>query len=299
MSGGRVNTPPSDGSVDPLKRISELERLWPIMQTKMQNYDNMASSLEAIKEELKAIKSKCEAQVAEVKSLDSSKNGLDTYVKGKVDYFNDQIGKLASHFHGISARVEGQALNLSTEIEGLKNTINSHQKNLSAELQKKVGATDLNNVVAKNNDSHSVVQAGQQQIKKSIGDVVNQVNGFSAEMSVWRDFLKQLTAKIEALSQDQKSLSDSLSKHKDQLNTQLYGALQKTSAEVDEKLKLMKSSLADAPDSLRTELMKKLEGIALDGSNAILRSTNALAQVNIVEKKLENVLLRLKAMEIA
>lgn len=72
--------------------------------------------------------------------------------------------------------------------------------------------------------------------------------------------------------------------------------------EFGRKLEEFKKSVIDKPSEipvLKDEILKKLELVALDGTNSLIRSTNNEKQINLIEKKIENLYLMMKNIDLS
>lgn len=70
---------------------------------------------------------------------------------------------------------------------------------------------------------------------------------------------------------------------------------------VDEKFDAVKRDLKGSPGDLKSakeDIMARFESVALDGSNAVLRATNASAKVLVLEKKIENLYLLVNQLQL-
>ena len=298
MSGGRVNTPVNDGSTDPLARISELERLWPIMQMRMQQYDTLISDVQTLKEEVEKNRNQAIQNADQISKVYDMAKNLTNYVQGKFDFVAEQASKANAAIENVSKKLDTNTSNINAEVTAVKENVSTQSQNIMQEVSKKAYLSDLLNHSGDLKTAHSLLGSDVEYVKKLHLDLSQALQNIKTEVLQGKTEVVGVGGKYEYLNNQMSGLLNAFESLKEFSGSQIYASCQRVSNEFDEKIKAVKAELSDAPDSLRSEFNKKLEGVSLDGSNAILRSTNAISQISILEKKIENILLRLKAIEL-
>lgn len=98
----------------------------------------------------------------------------------------------------------------------------------------------------------------------------------------------------------EKSMSDMAEDH-NRFKSDLNAVMHKLAMDYDLKLEKFKQEILGRPSeipSLKKELLEKVDLIAMDGSNSLLRSTNNEKQIMLIEKKIENLYLMLKKIDL-
>lgn len=78
--------------------------------------------------------------------------------------------------------------------------------------------------------------------------------------------------------------------------------IQRNTSDITQKLQLFIQEIQSKPSpipELKKQLEDKLEMVALNGTNSVLRSTNNEKQIALIEKKIEQVFLLIKQMELS
>lgn len=281
------------------ERISELERIWPIMQAKFQSYEGLFLELEKAKSEIVSLKAKLEDHSSTLGSVDDMQKSFSNYIQQKFDFLTD-------HVNGINTKVEKSMANQEVAKNELHDKVKDTHFSLKSIIDKvseKIGSTptlvDFGVFSDKAQEKYNGFQSEVDKIKVNHVELLNVLSNMKNDFSSGKNEVSGISGKISDLSNQMLNLLNAFESLKQFSSSQIYSASQKTQQDFEEKLKGLKAELKTAPDDLRTEFEKKLEGITLDGSNAVIKSTNTAAQVGIIEKKIENLYLLLKQVQLA
>lgn len=300
MSDGKYYGPITDGSVDPLARITELERLWPIIQQKLSAYDGLVQEVQALKKHIVSLKSDHVDLSTEVDTLGKD---LDKHAQLMLSEFgcvNLELDKKTA-IHGSSLDNHSTMLaRINADLQQTKGIIqvarDADRKQLSdmvtkAELQAHKDASSV---------AITTANAQIQTLGTRVADASITAEAAKATVGYHKDLIANVSEDLHGLNAVCMNLQTGLVNLRKELPDSISAEVKKFSAETDTKIKDLKSSIspATAINALRDEFSKKLEGVALDGTNAVLRSTNASGQITMLEKRIENILLRIKAIEI-
>ena len=300
MSGGRIYGVVSDGSVDPLARISELETSWPIIQAKLSAYDGLISEVQNIKNELITIKSKHEELKDDLNSVDDNAKESVEYAQSRINFHVQALTDSQKSILEITSGHKGLISQFRDNLQEVKDSLESVKAKVEQGLEGAASKVSLQDHKDQSNNALSVV-------KDVIGDLGSKFAEVKAGLAVVKSgFQNQgenesvILGTIKEMQDRVIGLVNSYESYKTYVSTLVYNETKKVSDGIDSKMKDLKasSSPAMAVNALREEFVKKMEGVALDGTNAVLRSANATTQIGLLEKKIENILLRLKAIEL-
>lgn len=301
MSSGKIYGPVIDGSKDPLDRILELERLWPIIQSKLQLYDNLISEFQSVKSEISNIKNNHENLKDDIALVNSMRNDFTQYVQGKFEFvsnYMDVVKKSVDKLAIDHADLRKDLIDRSTESN---NNLMTVKENLEDGLSKTTNKSALDSHKSYMDLKFDQIISELDSIHKKHSDMTLGLSGVQSGITSSKNEVVDASKKVNEMSNQVSNLLFAFESLKTYVGTQIYTEIQKNSQEVDVKLKEIKNSVASAPAALanlKDEMIKKMEGVTLDGTNAVLRSNNTANQIVLLEKKIENILLRLKAVEI-
>ena len=300
MSNGKIYGVVSDGSVDPLTRISELERLWPIIQSRLSAYDGLVSDVEAMRKEIITIKQKHEDLKEDVNVVDGSAKDAVAYAQSRIDFHAQSTLDSQKPLQEAISAHKSFILQIQTDAQNIKSGLEEFKSQVFNGLASNVSKDQLQDHKDQTTNSLNVV-------RDVIGDLASKLAEVKAGLSVVKtgfqnhaDALSTGLGAVNDVEGQMKSLASAYESYKTYVSTLIYNESKKVSDHVEAKIKDLKSSSSPvaAVNALREEFVKKLEGVALDGTNAVLRSSNATNQITLLEKKIENILLRLKAVEL-
>jgi hypothetical protein len=306
MSDCKRFGPTEDYDKSPEERLAEVERLWPIIQGKLQAYDKVLSEFDGVKASFDPLKSSLESQKEELKNfLLSNDKILKEFVTQKFDYLQNQGQYLSIDLDKFKESYSLSIQDIFKRHELLSCLISDASARVSS-LQSDVKAKA-------SKDDHKAY------VDDKVKTLQDQVVSFSFKADALDERIQQ--NKIEKIQDDslRYSLISQMNekvKHCDDLKKFVEDSLNSISESIQMKhahlLSQVESSLSQAKsdisnssdpskalDVLRSDFMKKVEGMALDTSNALLKSANSSQQILILEKKIENIFLILKKFELS
>jgi chromosome segregation ATPase len=286
-------------------RISELERLWPFIRKKVQEYEQVISEFNSVKPLIQILKKEivehCEKQFdqfsQELKSLRSFlqenmkenqleckaiKKELSESVERELSH-HDSSSKFIKKFDDVEKRLE-KILNSHGEIENL--VVKKHDLETHAKYSKEAHE----NIFQRLKYLESL-PGKQERISENIKLALETVENKISESN---RMIGSQNSKMSAIEEKCQSSHDSL---KNELRT----SFDNLSEWMDSKI-LQSKNEAKNPipliDLAKNEIYKKMEAMEFDSKNAILKSNNCSQQIAILEKKMENLSLLFKKMEL-
>lgn len=286
----------------PEDRLAELERVWPLMQAKIQTYDQVLNDFQLLKSEVAGMKSLLADLKGDCQQLNQN---LSYHFNGCDKKFADistQMSSLDPKIDAISASVEMQARQTHDQINETKANINNIKQNFQevfSSVSKKTELEILRDYVEKN---HAAFFAALDNAKTLSIDANFNIASINDRIDNIKYNIAETVKKVTANSDQITAMLNAFEAFKQYSSSQLVSESAKSRKEFDEKMTILKNEVTGSPsslESLKSELVKKMEGIALDGSNAILKANNSAAQISILEKKIENIYLLLKKLELS
>lgn len=289
----------SEEEKSPEDRLLLLEKVWPTVVEKIQSYDCVLSGFSQLKDRIDLIYQELNAIYSKNKN---SSEYLDAWKKSheqkniEVLSFISECKKNIDNLNCLSTDVNEKINSLSTKTSSNIDDLSNKHKDIESKvcLKSEVNAFKLyidskfdslmDLVTINRNLSIDTCKVNADKIMSQdeiILKLSNEVLEIDAHLSRIDILEKSITAILL-------SLNDIKSSQKAQIDLL-----------VDQKIEEFKSKNDQLPDVLRNEFMKKLEGVALDGSNAVLKANNSSQQIFILEKKIENIYLQIKKLELA
>jgi hypothetical protein len=302
MSESKSFAPTPDENKTPEERLAELERIWPLIQQKLAVYDravadvkqlySLPNSLMDVKMDLdKSIKETAKVK-EELKGLLG--NGLQA-IENVLNPLTQQIDTVGSMHSELKKNVENQLAQTNQNVENAKSRISQvlseaakgseiqllrdYLESKISQVSKDISALNVKHVATE--DKTTSLQDGFMGLADQLEDVNTVVKKSD---DVRTEFMKQITKMSGIFENRWNEFSTFFQKYTDEKIESLKNDLQGSSASLG---------------ALRSEIIKKLESITLDSSNAFLKANNNAQQVAILEKKIENIFLLLKKFELS
>lgn len=301
MSVGKKFTRPKEDLTE-IQRIEELESLIPALVERIQQYDKV---LDGFKDQEKLVS----AQDFSVKELSASVDVLSEKMKA----FKLALDSCLSRFDSTRNKLEDSLDIFSGKIELFQDQMADQSENVS-EVLNEMGSRlyEILKAYVKLDDLNPYTESFSRQI-----DQLQNKNDFLVsnskylseslnELNAWKNENQQVKESTQLnLSNLQKFLS--ASKKDQELGLKnIYSVIEDQKATLEKfiikNMEDVKSYIDSNPASLeyiRKEFDNKLELIKLDSENSSQKSTNNDKQIKILEKKIENVLLKVRSLEIS
>ena len=288
----------TDSNLTPEQRLEELERKYSVIQERIQTYNHVLVEFGNISSDLNAIKRSF---------LEMKKSISDSFELNNVDISN--IRARISELCQLSAKdhnsINEQAVLHKQTDDLLKTTSKANQHDIDV----------LHANVAINAREQAKTAQSLYSLDKSLSDL----NKFVLHQGQRLDNLSanhvDLKTKHENLRTDYQAKIDQLMSSFQEMPefnewaTKIYIKVcneinDKQKAfylELDKRSQQLKEQLASDPytaESVKRILKNEMDTMALDGKNAYLKAANAAQQIQLLEKKVENINLILKKYEL-
>jgi chromosome segregation ATPase len=279
------------------QRLEELEGKIPVIQERIQAYNEALQDIKILKEDIEDIKKYMSGNQLVIEDLSAS--ALKT--SKRVDQESKYIEGMFAAFEGSMKRCEGYITRVEEKVKDNNMTHQGHCEDIRNSLK------EAKNEMMKSKEFDVIVQ--------SVTDFHQQVrNRLISHAKVHEDLAKDITSNAQAIGDvalriranedDVSRIMDVVRDVPDKLRDYEYKMKDNFKSDaarliqgIDEKLTIHSNQLISAKDVTEQirDIISTLDGNKIDISNSNIRSMNAAKQVGIMEKKVENILLQLKS----
>lgn len=280
------------------QRIEELERKYSILLERIQIYDNFVDISKnnglSLQCSLKDISKHSEA----LQNIRKEYDELRAYYFTLTQKHNDLRDSVPASLNKLQENLEKAQAKSDVNIAQLQGSHNGFQFVLS----------DLQKDSAKKDDFKAFQVYVMELLASQKKDVleaekkIKEIQIVLGEMSAKKT---EILILVEAIKNDLSDFSKSTSAtgfSTFEKIESLKKIIEDIKLDVQIKLDSFKSPQKDPSDMInaaKSEILSKLEAVTLDSNNAMLKSSNSSHQIMILEKKMENINLTLKKLELA
>lgn len=298
MSDGKKFTK-TNVNLSPEDRLAVVERNYAVILERIQSYDQILVEFSNINSDIQSAKqtlSKTDAQLAATAAV----------IKEKLDSLYTRINDIKKNQDLIISSLADQRVIQSQTSEHLKNVNDALQHDIDVlhanDRQKQIQLTD-------HEKSLLVLEKSLSDLKKSVDSHSGRLHvaGFEHTMlksttdnavSSLKEQVNHLLTSFQEMPQFNEWATKIYIKVCNEINDKqkaFYQELDKRSQQLQEKL----ASDPYTAESVKKILKSEMETLAMDGKNAYLKASNAAQQIQLLEKKVENVNLILKKYELS
>lgn len=137
------------------------------------------------------------------------------------------------------------------------------------------------------------IQDQKEQISSAIGDHLNIIQRLGASV-----FPKEI---LDAILPDLKGRVDQSESELIRFKNEIHSAMDDFVSEVHKKIEAFKQEIKNQPcplDEVKKEIKEKLDIVSMDCQNSQLRSANCEKHLNLIEKKIESIMLLIKKIDL-
>lgn len=287
----------------PDQRLLEVERKFDVILEKIQKYDEVLDKFAILQKELFNLASK-------------QKEHEDKSLKLNIALEND--------LSGISSQLKQsdfQQRNLGSNLSDLGRKLDSHKDDSSKKISELFGISEhLKSDILKRLDAYvpaSYHQAHYSALNTRVNELTNDLEMQEVKENARNQALKDHSAKLADLENRLNSqnpevihqkFQSALEAHKNATKDDILSSMSVSNnrmLDLKESLQTallqMKQEIMGTPSALETvrkEIMTKLEMACMDGNNAMIKAGNVAKKIDLLEKKLENVNLILQKNDI-
>lgn len=280
------------------ERLDEIERKYGVIQERIQAYDEVLAQFSAIQKDLKQSKQN-------TASLHDFLDSFSKEMKSAHSSFLAQIQPLKSIQDSHSKSLQAHDTTISSMLEHASNMRNE-SKSAIEQLNSKVGGWA---------NEQAKICSFLEEIKRKISEIVSQQSAYIGNLEkLYADYFKFK----DNTESSQTSLNKEIRKAKQAIDeapdlvewaNKVYTRIQsdltyrdrQATSYVDKKVDEVAQNFAADPlsaESIKAALFNEIQSVALDSKNAYLKSNNCAQQIQLLEKKLENLNLIIKKYEL-
>ncbi len=198
------------------------------------------------------------------------------------DYVNFQAKKAEEDFRystNVSiGNLERSFQNVISRIEKLDAEYGSREVSVRQELNEVMNST----------------MASLKEFRQTLGDFGTELFNLKVQVANIKVSLQDYVLKedFDDTISDMKDSYDFQKKYQEAMARDFVSSIERLRNEYDDKLKAMKAEILAVPSeipALKKLIDQKLELVDLNGQNAVLRSSNNEKQIQLVERKIENI----------
>jgi chromosome segregation ATPase len=289
-----------DSVKEPLDRILELERVWPIIQEKLKSYDGIFEEIQSLKKQLSSVEGIRD-------SFKRENESLHDYIDDITRLFQSKFDILAGHLDSIKKTADTNSNDLKdfkkdvqTNIWNTNNSVVAVQNTVEDKFSKSASKANLDSHKSYIDSKIEQLISEMDSMHKKHADLAVVLSSLRNGIATMKEDFEEKNKRTTDIESQNSNLLTAFENFKTFTSTSIYSQVQKVEQKVislENGIKTSISSVESSIPSVKDEIYKKLEGVALDGSNAVLRSNNSANQIALLEKKIENLSLRMKALE--
>ncbi len=288
----------TDANLSPEDRLAVVERNYSVILEKIQSYDQILVEFANINSDLQFNKES-------IDKLDAQFTATSLVLKEKLDVLYTRTNDTKKNQDLVISSLNDQRIIQQQTSENLK-TINKALQHDIDVLHANAGINAKE--ITKSQQSLSVLEKSLLDLKKCISTqsqsligMEHDQEGLTYRVKTHYDELKaeinQLLTSFQELPQFNEWATKIYIKVCNEINEKqkaFYQELDKRSQQLQEKL----ASDPYTAESVKKILKNEMDALAMDGKNAYIKASNASQQIQLLEKKVENISLILKKYEL-
>ena len=280
-------------------RLVEAERKYEFIKQRIQAYDQVLNDFNDIKKTLKQNNDALKEQSSllsehsnQSKSKMANAEGQLQNLKGRQDANSKSLEDQNSMVSSVLAKVHGLQEQCKVSIENLAQKVAlvamEQSKSLSKchELEQKI----------------SEIEAQKLSQVKNLEKLYVDYFGFKEKVDAKHASLNEQIDKLKKSLAAMPDFQDWSSKIYTRVDNSVSYRDKQATAYVDKKIEALAQDFATNPlsaESIKASLASELQSFSLDAKNAYLKSNNCAQQIQLLEKKLENLTLIIKKYELS
>jgi hypothetical protein len=289
----------TDSNLTPEQRLEEVERKFSVILERIQAYDQVLT-------EFANIHSNLNFANQNYLTLESSLNEKQEFLNKSIENINSTLSNVIRNISLITNMVNEQKTLYEQSLNNLRNVCN--QSTTGVDLVK----TQVNNVnmdQIKIRNSYSALEKRLLDLEKYLSQKYTQLDTFSQkhdmlekDVKLNHSLLKTQIDQILSSFQEIPQFNEWATKIHIKICNEINDKQKQFYYELDKRSQQLKDQLASDPytaESVKKILKDEMDALAMDGKNAYIKASNAAQQIQMLEKKVENINLILKKYELS
>lgn len=282
------------------ERLASLEKSIPFFQLRIQSYDKV---LDEHKELKNLIEEGREFYRGLTLVTSKQSNKIDDVSKeslNKIGAISDQLKTHVNSLSDLKSQIQVMASDSKVFVEALRNDFESHRKNQPVVLNQYCTRDELSKTTHSilNNFSSLTDRVSMSDVKRNM--LAQDVLDFNEKLKKALDdqsyVLDRFLDLFDQFHSFKKDIDDKLNNQNDYIKSQTQSIV----SNLLKQMEVLRYDLMSSPssiESIKNELLQKMDSISLDSQNASIRSVNTDKQLQLQERKIENIYLILKKNE--
>lgn len=280
-------------------RLHNLETIWPVIVKKLQDYDKVMRNCESVKSELEALKASLSQNENSLTNHSDLISKLTNKSEIKFKEISNKISEIAPRLdqHGknhleIKSHIQAVDVSLTNMI------VNSH-KDISDSLSKYATVNQVDDLKKYVETQIATIYKSTSVTATNVLEIIKKVNAISDKNLEHASDIYSHNSKTQEMNQKISSLYQLYDNFKAANSDKISSSA--AAKMIESKMTEFKNLLDSLPNpavSIKDELLGKLNIVALDGNNSLLKSSNNAQKIAIMEKKIENLYLLVNKLEL-
>lgn len=283
-------------------RLAEMQRKYGVIQERIQAYDALLTQHSLIKGQVDDLAERLNSHVANFNSYKENQE-KSFWSNEKVLKLHAGVQeKLAQSINEGTANAKSDRDSMLKEHVALVSGVDSLHQAINSLNDIVVDKTQIEEIMKHVFDEIDKVSLEKQPLKADIERTKLEHYKLANAVTALQEVPQKQNTLINTVSNDLQTLRKATADRADAIQTSVDASLKVFMLEHEKKLLAMKEEILGTPSSnakVKEDLEQKLQMVALDGSNAVIKANNVDAQIKLLEKKLENLSLQVKRNELA
>lgn len=289
----------TDANLSPEDRLAEVEKKFSIILERIKAYDEVLDKFKTVSEKINKLEKDQEAlQISDKKITEYvalSCDNLSIRIDGFVRSFEDYKRKCENRFDDLD-RFQSS---LQTQITILRDSKERFEEKIS-----KVSETFITKDEMENHRRYHISFIDT--LRKNLEESNKTINHVSESYNDIKTLQQQQSSKLESIFPQVRTFVSDISVKNKEIESSFsrMAAIVSNYATKDDvasEIKSLRNDLEGTPSSLevtKAEITKRFEIASLDASNSVLKSNNCVKQIELMERKIENLALIVKKYEL-
>lgn len=285
------------------QRLNEVENKFSVILERIQAYDKVLDEFKEIKNQLASLKQLHHELSESLRKFDSFHSTQYLGLNSLLISLTKRIDKEEKDKKCLEEKINSNKQTCNASLSELTNSLEESKANFNKMKAQFCLISDLNNlekkIIVKEETFISILKSHEtdhDNLHLKVGIAINKISDIEKKLS---------SANLESI---QSNVNEALKKNKDEIETSLVHCLSRVTNNLIENKDHIEKQMANTRDILlgtpsgienvKKDIMNKLEMTALEASNATIKTGNTQKKIDLLEKKIEMVLLLLQKNDI-
>ena len=293
---------PSDADRSPEERLADVEMKFGVIIERIRAYDAVLDKFKTISDRLIVMgKDQDELRAGIQLALSEGKRGCDA-LASQLSGFSGQLKERQVKDDAIHADLCMENHILVSQVEAQKESVKALDQRLVIFLELCVSKDKLDSYKRSQDDELDSIHLELRELSAKCTSLAQEDTELSAT-SAQQDLalsssIREYRASVAAL---QAQVSE-LARGTNACTGAIADLMQTVKRQTDDQILALKTELKGSPSSLestKAELLSQFKTAQMDASNSVLKANNSAKQIELIERKIENLALLVKKLELS